>query len=378
MTWQDELQYWESELAAGRISPEEYQTRCALVRARSDEQPAQPPQDAHPSADGAANHSPFPPPFTWSNAAAQGDNTAPQDTEADSTQVIHNPLATLRTAASADFDTGHGAFPQGWNTHSAGPGPQGPRVVASLPPSAGPHAPGWMRHGPEVFDTAAKPARRRTIVGLSVGAVVVLVAAIAVVVVLAFPESVSAMIPGLAPHPGPTVQRPQTPPQVAEPPAAKPTPPADSRAALISTLPGPPHPFTGAFGPADLTGPRQGLLPPQVSDFAQRNGMIDGWFRGTNGTPTISLIAVRMPSQNAAEGLAQQYLSGQEGLTADNDLSYRGVKVMSTGGTFRTAYVTYQYTIILEVTASSVQTAHAEFGSVLGRQLAQSPPTVRN
>jgi hypothetical protein len=376
VTWQDELQYWETELAAGRISPEEYQTRCALVRARSDEQPAWPPDNEELGTDGQPDQSPFPPPFTWSNAAAQGSSNPAQDAAEESTQVIHNPLATLRTAASADFDTGHGAFPQGWQTYST-PGPQGPRVVASPPPTAAGDTPSWMHHGAEVFDTAAKPTHRGAIVGLSAGAAVVLLVAIAVIVTFAFPGVISGLVPGHGTRPAPAAQQPPAPPRLAEPPAAKPTPPADSRAALISTLPGSPHPFNGPFGPADLAGQRQGLLPAQVRDFAQRSGMIDGWFRGTSDAPTISLIAIRMPTQNAAEGLAQQYLDGQEGLSVDNSLSYRGVKVMSTGGTVRTAYVTYQWTIILEVTGPSVQAAHDGFSSVLGEQLAQSPPTVR-
>lgn len=377
MTWQDELQYWEAELAAGRISPEEYRTRCELVRARAPEQSAPQAGDA-----GQPGPNPFPPPFTWSNAAAQATNGQPPATNGqppggeESTQVIPSPLDGLRTAASNDFQTGTVALPQEWNT-SASPGPQGPRVVAEPPASTGHNAPTWTRPGPEVFDSATKRPRAGVIVGVVIGAVVLLVAVGLVLAFFVFPGSTPGLAPGPVAGPSPVARQPLAPAQLAEPPAPRPTPPADSRTALIPVVPGPAHPFDGAFSPADLSGNRTGLLPPQIRDFAQQSGMADGWFRGTSGSPTISLIAIRMPNQDAATGLEQQYLAGQDGLSVDNSLSYQGVKVMTTGGTIRTAYVTYQYTIIIEVTAPTVQAAHDQFKTVLDRQLTQSPPTVR-
>lgn len=365
MTWQDELKYWEAALAAGRISPEEYRTRCELVRARASGQPA--PQEGGTA---APDLNPFPPPFTWSNAAAQATNGQPPGGE-ETTQIISNPLGTLPTAASDDFHLGAGALPQGWNT-APSPVPQGPRVVAE-PPAAGGPTPAWTRPGPEVFDSASKRPRRGLILAAVIGAVVLVAVVVLVVVFFVLPRS--GLIAGPVASPNPVTQQPQTP--APEPPAAKPTAPADSRSALIPALPGPIHPFDGPFSPADLSGNRQGLLPPEIRDFAQRDGMADGWFRGTSGTPTISLIAIRMSDQNAAAGLAQQYLNAQDGLAVDNSLSYQGVRVMTTGSTIRTAYVTYQYTIIVEVTAPTSQTAHDQFKTVLDRQLEQSPPTVR-
>jgi hypothetical protein len=206
---------------------------------------------------------------------------------------------------------------------------------------------------------------------------------IAGVVVLAVLAAVLFAVPGLPGHATPRSGQTTGQPRAALPipPAAKPVAPADSRSVLIPTLPGPPHPFNGAVAPASLSGARQGILPAQTRNFALGNGMIDGWFNGSDGVPAVSLIAIRMPTESAAANLEKVYLGGQVGLLPDNALSYQGVQAMSTGsGTFRTAYVTHQWTVILEVTgpADQQQASMNVFQSELREQLAQSPPTVRS
>jgi hypothetical protein len=393
VTWQDELQHLDAELAAGRISAEEYRMRrdVALGRAQpgtpSGGFPQQPPvQD------------PFPPAFKWGNTAAQGNQQPPgADTSDESTQVVPKPAAGAQPPAPSDSEStlivnvnqvGPTAPPPAW-THQQPPawGPQQgwgaagssgtPWGGSELPPAAEHGDTNWMRQGPEVFESAGKSSKGKLIAGISLG--VALLAGVAVVAFF-FITSPGSDSPAQADNP------PQQPPPPAatiaklpDPPAAKPTPPASSQEVLVSAPSGPPHPFNGPLDRPGLEGPRGGLLPQTVRDFALQNGMVDGWFQGTDATtPKTTLLAIRMPDQNAASALAKKYLDGQEGLATENDLSYQGVKVVSAGGaTFRTAYVTHSWAVILDVSAQDGQGAKELFKNVLGRQLGQSPPTVR-
>jgi hypothetical protein len=74
----------------------------------------------------------------------------------------------------------------------------------------------------------------------------------------------------------------------------------------------------------------------------------------------------------------KKYLDGQEGLATVDELSYQGVEVVSTGtGTFRTAYVSHNWAVIVDITGQSGQAAKDLFKTTLGQQLEESPPTVR-
>jgi hypothetical protein len=118
-----------------------------------------------------------------------------------------------------------------------------------------------------------------------------------------------------------------------------------------------------------------------VLDSAIQGGLIDGWFNGTEGTtPKTTLLALRLPDSNAAKRVADQYLDAQQGLSNVDSLSYQGVRVVNTGGTFRTAYVAHNWVVILDVSGTSDQKSAAQeaFKTVLDQQINRTPPTVRD
>lgn len=162
MTWQDELQKLDADLASGRISADDYRRRRDEVLAASSG--GTPPQ-AQPGQQG-----PFAPPFRW-------DATPPgqQPPSSEATQVVQqggaNPDATQvvnthRGGGGGDADRTQfvrpvgppsGPLPQqqqppgGWQS---APPPQGGTPWGNqdgFGPIADP-SPGWIAQGPEVFD----------------------------------------------------------------------------------------------------------------------------------------------------------------------------------------------------------------------------------
>ncbi|MBA8827589.1 hypothetical protein FHX42_004985 [Saccharopolyspora lacisalsi] len=413
MTWQDELQHLDAELAAGRISAEEYRQRrdAALGRAQS-EQPGSPsagfPQQGQPGGGYPGQQpNPFPPAFNWGEAAQQGNQQPPAPDN--STQVVQNPVAGQQPpgqpAAPNDQSDStqvvnlnqvsppqqgwpaqgwqaqqppqpqqqgwpdQPAWGQNWGTAADGGTPWGD---SDLPPEHGDTS--WMRQGPEVFEGAGK-SRKGLIIGLSVGGVVLLGLIAA---------GVFYFLPGSQPRaqpPASTSTQPPTPTSdpLPEPPPAEPAPPVDPAKVLVPAPEGQPSTFTGPLPPAELRGKKSGLLTGSVREFALGNGMVDGWFNGTIAPQKTSLIAVRMPNQQAAKELTRTYLDSQTGLSTVEELSYQGVEVVSTGRVFRTAYTSHGWTIIVTARApeGQDQTAKSRFQDVLTQQLAQTPPTVR-
>ncbi|QUG99482.1 hypothetical protein HUO13_00495 [Saccharopolyspora erythraea] len=434
MTWQDELQHLDAELAAGRISAEEYRNRRDVALGRAQAQsgptsggfPAQDPQSGgfpqqdpqsggfpqqDPQSGGFPQQDPqsggfpqqqqgqgdpFPPAFNW-GAAAQGvPQPGPQGPQPpageESTQIVHNPMLQQPSAQqggdseSTQVVNLNQAPPQqqwpgqqqsqqqwpqqqGWSTSDSPGTPWGD----DLPPAEHGDT-SWMRQGPEVFETAGKSSKGKLVAGLSIGGV--LLVAVIVAGIFYFTSG------GEQPSPdaqGTTQQEPPpTTSALPEPPAAKPTPPASSQEVLIASPGGQPHLWNGALDPALLSGPRAGLLQPeQVRNFALQNGFADGWFVGTEGAPRSTLLALRMPDQNTASGLVKKYLESQQGLSTVDELSYQGVQVKSAGNVFRTAYVVHNWAVIIDVGADDKAAAQQQFQTVLGQQLQQSPPTVR-
>ena len=414
MTWQDELQHLDAELAAGRISAEEYRNRrdAALGRAKAESGPSSggfPAQESGPSSGGFPQQdppqqdaptqqtgtpsgefpqqsNPFPPAFNWGTAAAQGAQQQQQQSSDEATQVVRNPLlqqpqgdnestqvVNLNQAQQQQWPNQQQAqWPpqQGWNAPEPPSTPWGDGDV----PATEHGDTSWMRQGPEVFETAGKSSKGK-IAGLSIGAV--LLVGVIVAGIFYFTSS-----GGDQPSPqNPPTAQPQTPPtsSLPEPPAAK-APPASSQEVLVAAPGGPAHPWNGALDVAALSGAKGGLLQPQsVRDFALQNGLVDGWFNGTEGaTPKTTLLALRMPDQNSASGLVEKYLDAQQGLSTVDDLSYQGVDVVNTGGTFRTAYVVHNWAVLIDVSAANDKPgAQNLFKTVLDQQLTQSPPTVR-
>lgn len=418
MTWQDELQHLDAELAAGRISAEEYRQRRDAVLGRSQNGPSSggfpqqgpssggfpqqgpssggfpqqgpssggfPQQSAPEAAQPQQQPNPFPPAFSWGDAAQAGQQ---QGGSEDATQVVPKPVQQGGDSESTQVvnvpppPPAWGPPPQpwgpqqGWNVAGNVGTPWGD---AELPHTTDPGGPDWMRQGPEVFEAAGKPGKGKLIAGLSIGAVLVVVLAVAVVFyVTSSGDSTSSQAqPSTGQRPSATQPPTRTLPT---PPPANPQPPANSQEVLVPVA-GPPHPWNGALDVPGLQGAKAGLLQPRpVLDFALQNGLVDGWFTGTDGaTPRVTMLALHMPDGNGAYNLAQEYLKAQQGLSDEDALSYQGVKVVSAGGTFRTAYVVHSWAVIIDVSGpgEQKQVARDAFKSLLDQQLAHMPPTVR-
>lgn len=168
VTWQDELQKLDNELASGRISADDYRRRRdEILSGSAGGAPAQSPQQA-----------PFAPPFKW-------EAKPPSASNSDATQVVpnqmppqqqpqqnHNPDATQVVNTqnrSSDAERTQFVAPvapqQGW-----GPGPQ-QQAVAPPPWIGGDFdainqpSPGWS-HGPEVFDESGGGGGKGKIIGI--------------------------------------------------------------------------------------------------------------------------------------------------------------------------------------------------------------------
>ncbi|MEY8043224.1 hypothetical protein [Saccharopolyspora cebuensis] len=382
MTWQDELQNLDAELAAGRISAEEYRQRRDAVLGRAQNGPSSggfPQQGPNsggfpqqgPNSGGVPQQNPFPPAFSWGEAAqaAQQDN---------STQVVPNP----NSESTQVVNVGQ----QGWGQQAAW-GPQQsswgnesgstntPWGGSDMPPPPPPQdrgtEPAWMRQGPEVFESAGK-SKKGLWVGVSIGAVLVVVLVVAGVFYFTSggeePDP-QAQQTQQAPPPPPT-------PELPAPPAAKPAPPGSAEALIPA--PGPPHTWSGPLDVPALQGAKGGLLIPEVLEPALQAGLVDGWFNGSDPNapaPRVTLLAFQMPDEQAALDVVENYMDRQTGLSEVDDLSYQGVPVVTTGDTFRTAYVGHQWAVIVDVSADQDAQAKQVFDDLLTQQLNHLPPT---
>lgn len=181
MGWQDELRRLDEELAAGRLSAEEYrQLRDALLT----------PQGNEPPESGQPESSPFPPPFKWDS-----DDTTSRMPPKDEVTTRMTPKSAPGTPnrgsvyTPAQTGSGHagdaertqvvrgpatppGAMPPGTPPlnqpvgYSVPPwqqtGDQGrqapPWAGQDLPPIG--QEPTWLRQGPEAFDTERRSSTR--------------------------------------------------------------------------------------------------------------------------------------------------------------------------------------------------------------------------
>ena len=161
VSWQDELRNLEEELAAGRLSAEDY-------RRRSDELIAQDPQPT-----------PFPPAFRWETAPPSETTQVMQpveDDEPERTQVVHDTspdvdrTQVVSTGRPPQHRLDRGGFSprslfEPRNAQDSAP----PWASSDLPPIQEPGS-GWMRQGPEAFEPERTPGTWRV-----VGAVVAVV-----------------------------------------------------------------------------------------------------------------------------------------------------------------------------------------------------------
>ncbi|WP_092604548.1 SHOCT domain-containing protein [Actinopolyspora xinjiangensis] len=421
MTWQDELQQLDAELAAGQISAEEYRQRRDAVLGRvqaeqsggpSDGFPTQQP-DPGPDSGGATSwprhsgdaaqssgphggqagtpQSPFPPAFSWQQYGGDADG------QSESTQVVRNsgaqppagqgfpqqgyqqqppsPPGGWPSQGQPQHGQAHEQFQWGqyWGTGDSGGTPWG---NSDLPPEHGDTS--WMRQGPEVFETVGKSSSKGKTVGITVGGVLMVGLVVAAVFYfVSADEPPRATPPPVTSSSTPT----STTPPLPEPPPAKPAP-GNAEEVLIQPPEGPRHPFNGPLGRSALEGPHSGALLGPVREFALNNGIVNGRYAGTNdeGVPVrTTLIAIEMPDEATAERLTRKYLEQQEALAVIDELSYRGVEVYSSGDTLRTAYTSHSWTVIVDVQTLDAPDGEARslFEDVLSQQLAKTPPTVR-
>ena len=377
MTWEEELRRLDAELAAGRISAEEHRTRRDAARGR------------RAPAAGPVHQQPFPPAFSWADSRPQlRPATADPQQPADQAGAAADPAAAQAEAARSvpgqfaadDVGRAPADADRARIVSFAGPSAPGPERARSRRGAGGGRSPaGSPRQAandrspqpPEVGRSADRPARGRRRWTAVLWTLVVLGVVVA------------GLVAALIPREGPPRSQPQSAryafPDSAgpvEPPAPKPAPPA-TQDVLALVPPDRPNPSNGPLTPADLRAPKASVLPAPARDAALRSGAVDGWFSGTGSSPRTSLLAVRMPDQREASGVVRAYLDAQQGLSPAAAYSYTGVPAVSDGlGTFRTAYVSHEWAVIVEV-AGRAPDAGELFEDVLGQQVALSPPTVR-
>jgi hypothetical protein len=173
--WQDELRHLDEELAAGRLSAEEYrQLRDALLTSQG----SQPSDSGQPEAN--QDSSPFPPPFKWDSdevTTRMAPKPAPspggvpgsgQIGDAERTQVVSGPAAppTAMPPGAPPHNQPVGYSVPSWQQA----GDQGrhvpPWAGQDLPPIG--QEPTWLRQGPEAFDTERRSSARMIVIFVAV------------------------------------------------------------------------------------------------------------------------------------------------------------------------------------------------------------------
>ncbi|MGY6656979.1 DUF1707 domain-containing protein [Amycolatopsis sp. TRM77291] len=401
MTWQEELRRLDEELAAGRLTADDYRTRRdqVLSQAVSLEHPqaqvpgsnpaetqiiqpvAPPGQPPQPSADatqvvspsdtGAAERTQVVPPW-------QPQQQPPQQQHPGSPAGGFQQPYTQRPGEHSP--SGGFAQPQqpqqGWNTPQDQSPPWGGSEFPPLAPSGNDTS--WVSQGPESFQIKSSSGAKRKIV-IAVIAVVVL-AGVGVGAWALFSNTIEDN-----PTAQPTAGQQQPPPAptttpLPEPPAAKPEPSAN--AAALTDLAGSPRAGGGTFDIAKLKSAK--FLPEPMIAQIERAKMTEALLKtNTDGEITLSLIALDFPDAQGSSKVAQEYGNAQleGGLTAQRDLAMRGVPVFvgkSTDSTvYRAVYILYNRVIVVEAFGPEAQAEQA-FKSLLNSQVQKAPPTERN
>lgn len=402
MNWQDELRQLDGELAAGRLSSDDYRIRRDAITSRAatgaSAAPAQPDQPAP---------DPFPSAFAWQNQApSTADATsimkpvaAPTPPPEDRTQAVMRDDQPERTQIVRNINQGErtqivsdgGArppmgYPQQQMNANTDPWNQG--GMQSVPPWGGMDndAPlqdlgnaNWMHQGAEVFETSGNGKRGKRTLGIAI--VAVLIVGLAVAAVFYFGSKNADPQPGGGgggENPTTTKQVPTTSKAaLPEPPAPKPDQ-GDARASLVTPLPGTVRPGGGRFTLEKVQSEKP--LGPETITALQAGELTEGWLSTTNdGADIISLAAFKVKDADAAKAVVEAYAKDQSTLDEDRGLEYQGVKVFDDGSStvYRAAYVLYDRAVFVEVyTRSGAPDAvRAQFIDLLKKQLEFAPPT---
>lgn len=419
VTLPNELRQLDDDLAAGRLSPEDYRRR------RDELQQAGIRQDANGAAGSAPQQaSPFPPAFRWETSppepTTQVMQAVPRNTfggdSAEITQVV-------RTGDVQDSERTQVVAPA--PSYQASPSyQQRPGEVQDLfrpvdtsnsavgnlafdnsaPPWAGSDLPPiaeqpiaeqqsmWMRQGPEVFETPAMQTRSKLIIGIAILAVLV-VGLVGAGLAYVLSSNSPNQIASTPDHPNqPQLAQPNQPqpvgPQPASAPRQLPAPPApspapeDTQQALID----PPGQSRGGGGLLDLPRLASGnLVPRQILNALRAGAMTDGVLKTTTvGDNTIGMFAFALRDEQAATDVVKTIATVQRdgGLTVDDTRAQQGLAVLGTGPgasstVYRAAYVLYDRAIFVEVFGPDRDSVLSTFDAVVNQQLTYAPPTVR-
>lgn len=404
VTSPNELHQLDEDLAAGRLSVDDYLRRRNELQPGADPDPPSSSSDTADDDDDGQKTNPFPPAFRW-EASPTNETTAvmrpvPPDSGgrdvSEATQVVptvndHDSERTQIVQASPQapppFSSLHQAQQnsyqqdpnQGWASVQADSSAP-PWTVSEVPPIAEQQS-AWMRQGPESFLVPAERSRTKQVIGITVLAVLLLALVGAGVAYLVSQGSADQAGGGAqTEQPAP----PQEQPPVRELPAPPPPnpPPPDTEQALIEA-PGQPRAGGGLIDLARLQSDE--LLPRPVVDALSTAGMTDGVLKAsTRGGSTIGMFALTVRDEQAAVEVADAIATVQRngGLKADQDRAQQGVTVLGTpedspSTVYRAVYVLYDRVIFFEVFGPDRSTVLASFDSILEEQVAYAPPTVR-
>ncbi|AHH93449.1 hypothetical protein [Kutzneria albida] len=190
MSWQEELQQLDNELAQGRVTAEDYRQRrdqlLSLAQQGGQQEQQAPAQQ---------QNSPFAAPFRWQPPAGQSpaettqvirpisDQQPPPADSADRTQVVPGAGQQVPQGERTQVVPNVGGYQQGPQTPPPWAAQQAPQPQQSgdftapwsnndLPPDFGKAS--WPRQGPEVFDSSGGGGNRGKIIAIVVAVVVVL------------------------------------------------------------------------------------------------------------------------------------------------------------------------------------------------------------
>jgi hypothetical protein len=415
VTWQEELRRLDEDLASGRLAADDYRARRDQVLSAAVTPSA--PQPAQDSAESSqANETQIIRPVTPPQGSAPQDNSPqgsnPPQPSAEATQIVSAAdVGAERTQAVSNWQTQQpspaGGFqqpqspPGGFQQPQYNPGPASPAGGfqqqyqqqpawnapqedvsppwggSDLPPITPARNSDWVAQGPEAFETKQSSGKGRKI-ALSVLGVVVL-AGLGFGVWALFINNPGPDNPVAQPTQTAPVAPTSTPKPLPQPPAIKPEP-ADNATALVT----PPGTVRDGGGSFDLTKLKSSkLLPDSVVSALDQGSMTSGLLKAsTDGSTTIGLYALSLPSSQSASTVAQAYATTQQtgGLPASRDLSMQGVPVYATtsgAGVFRAVYVLYNRVVIVEAFGSNRAAAQADFKTLLAQQVTNAPPTQR-
>jgi hypothetical protein len=410
VTWQDELRRLDEELAAGRLSAEEYRSlRDGLLSAKGGAAGGQAPtptQNGDTSGEGATERSPFPPPFKWDQDPS--DHTrmmAPVPPE--STQVMRPPGDSGEDAERTQVVPGrpeprppqgdgdrtqvvpghpHGrveqpVFPgygapmqppaqmqppgvgQAMAPWQAAPDNAPPWAGSDLPPTTMP--PAWLRQGPEDF--AAEPTGSTGRRVLSIIGVIVLLVGISVGAYFLF-------------RPGAPGNNPTNPPATAANQTTTPPPPTTTTeppGPPIADLPGKLRDTSSVMTFTDVEN-LQYLTADEVATY-QAGGAADskmGFSR--DGDVEIIVLVIKQDDAASAKQVrdelgALQVSYGLAAVTSQPGVLAGGTDAAGAGPLRRAHYATDEFVVRIQVRGPAAALVNQTFTEVLGAQLDELP-----